>query len=158
MRIRRIACVGIALACLGASPTHAAESAYLDIDSPYAPSATISSGTLIALAALGGASILSKQFEDDERMARLLDGSPIDGAMDIGNVYGDGVCLGASTLCLMLAGRMAGNHDAYALAGTSPSLSPRPARSSGRSNSTRPNGGPYSFPSGHTAVGFSIEF
>jgi membrane-associated phospholipid phosphatase len=111
------------------------------------------------LFSLGAAAWASKRFEDADRMARTLDGSPFDGFIDFGDRYGDGVTLGVGTLGVILAGHAGGDETLTAF-----------GNDLGRAlllswggvwalkltiNARRPNGGPYSFPSGHTATAFA---
>jgi hypothetical protein len=121
--------------------------------------ALLNSRCMGILFSLGAAAWASKRFEDADRMAKTLDGSPFDGVMDFGDRYGDGVTLGAGTVGILLAG-YAGGDEALTAFG----------KDLGRSllfswgtvwalkltiNAKRPNGGPYSFPSGHTATAFA---
>jgi membrane-associated phospholipid phosphatase len=102
---------------------------------------------------------VSKQLADDRAMARALDGSPLDGAVDVGNVYGDGLALGSAACGLLLAGKIGGSAGLSA-AGRDLSASLLTSWAAVWAlklgvNERRPNGGAYSFPSGHTATAFA---
>ena len=93
-------------------------------------------------------------------MARRLDGSPLDGLIDLGNQYGDGLPLAIGTAGLMATGHLFGNREMRIVAGeVSRSLiwsgfvvwSLKIAV-----NAERPDGGRHSFPSGHTASAFAV--
>lgn len=115
----------------------------------------------LVIAAAGGAlTWLALQRENAEGMARALDDSPVDGLADLGNVYGDGRVLAAATVGVWLAGRAARDANLSRAGGEM-------ARSLAVSSvlvwaikagvrRERPDGGSFSFPSGHTAVAFSV--
>jgi len=92
-------------------------------------------------------------------MARSLDGSPLEELIDIGDQYGDGLTMGIGTAGLLLTGRLLDNRTMSA-AGSDLA---RSLLLSGAAvwalkltiNARRPSGGPYSFPSGHTASAFA---
>jgi len=108
-------------------------------------------------AALAGASLL---VEDPARQSNDLEQSPVDGASDFGNFWGNGLVLGALAGGLMLAGHVASAPNvglagaemarsliyAGAIVGTLKLVIPR----------ERPNGGSHSFPSGHSAAAFAV--
>ena len=108
-------------------------------------------------AALAG---LATTFEDPAASARALEHAPWDDLSDFGNVYGNGAVLGAGALTMYALGRFtrhAGVQDAgfdavrslaitYAGVGMLKLAVHR----------TRPDGGAYSFPSGHTAGAFAV--
>ena len=108
---------------------------------------------------LGAAALASKVFENEADLARILDGSPADGLMDFGNTYGEGYTLGGAAAGLWLLGRSAGDRRLAAAGrdlGESLLLSWAAVWSIKFTiNAERPNGGPYSFPSGHTATAFA---
>lgn len=112
--------------------------------------------------ALGGATTwLVVRSENHSRIATTLDGSAfLELGSDLGNVYGDGAFLGAGTLGLYAAGRLL-HHDGMvrAAADVSRSLAVTSVLTwtiKAGIDRTRPNGGRYSFPSGHTATAFAI--
>jgi len=115
--------------------------------------------SLSILLCLGAAALASKSFEDPEYMARALDGTPLDGVIDLGDRYGDGLTLGIGTVGLLLAGGASGD-DHLAAAGSD--MAHSLLLSGGivwalkvTVDAKRPNGGKYSFPSGHTAAAFA---
>lgn len=112
---------------------------------------------LAAGAVLTGGALL---IEDPERTARALEQPGLDQASDFGNLYGNGVTLGSGVLVLLAIG--AGAHNARCLAAGTDAV-----RALGAAyvavgalklavRRTRPDGGSYSFPSGHTAGAFAI--
>lgn len=114
--------------------------------------------TLVVLG-LGTAALLTRDLEHEGEAARLLDGSPFDGPIDIADRYGEGYTLGGAALGFMLVGRATGNPrltdvgedlGSSLLAAWSVTWALKVAV-----NAKRPNGGPYSFPSGHTATAFA---
>lgn len=108
-------------------------------------------------AALGAVSLL---IENPDAEERALGRGVIDAPADLGNIYGGGILLGGAAGGLAGAGLLEKDPDwvragsemirsmAYAgVAVTALKLAVR---------RTRPNGGAYSFPSGHTAVAFAV--
>lgn len=124
---------------------------------PRIPLSGRSVGTLLTL---GGAALLSKSFEDAEATARALDSSrSFDGLADVGDRYGDGTILGGAALGLLAAGQLGGGGS---LSDVGRDLSRSLLMTWGTVwalklaiNAERPNGGSYSFPSGHTATAFA---
>ena len=116
--------------------------------------------TARALALGGLVAFVSQPYENPRRMARLLDNSFLEGPTDAGDIYGSGLTLGSGALGIMLLGRVTGNRS---LEETGNDLC-RSLIASGAvvwsvklaAGRTRPNGGKYSFPSGHTAAAFSV--
>ena len=103
---------------------------------------------------------LATTFEDPDAMARFLDRSPWDQPADIGNVYGNGLLLSTGAAALWAGGAWA--HDANVRDAGFDAM-----RSLGVTyvaiaalklavRRTRPDGGAYSFPSGHTAGAFAV--
>ena len=94
------------------------------------------------------------------RAERILDGGAWDGGLDLGNAYGNGTTLAAGSLALIAAGRIGG---APGLTRTGSKLA-RSLLYTGAIvttlklgfDRTRPNGGAYSFPSGHSAAAFAM--
>lgn len=105
-------------------------------------------------------SLWSHDEESPEAARKLLDGSWLDNFADLGNIYGDGLVLGGSALGALAVGRLARDEEACAVGGD---LCESFLLSSGTAwvgkvaiGRRRPSGGPHSFPSGHTAVAFSM--
>ena len=112
---------------------------------------------LLGGAALSGACVT---FEDADRQARSLSGSPWRQVADVGNTYGNAVTLGVGALALLGTGQAVGDRNArdagfeagralaytYGIVGGLKLATRRP----------RPDGGDYSFPSGHAAGAFAV--
>jgi hypothetical protein len=112
------------------------------------------------LLGFGAAAVLSAQFQNDDRAARALGKPALMPWMDFGNAYGNGLYLGLGAAAAMIGGRIIGYRS---LAGAGDET----ARALLLSTATvwalkltfpekRPNGGPYSFPSGHTTDAFCV--
>jgi hypothetical protein len=119
-----------------------------------------SKGTLLVLTGLGSAAILSKAFENPGEVAGVLEKSPLEGGIDAADFYGNGIVVGAATAGMMVFGRL-GHHDRMQAMGDDLAESMLLAGAvSGVLKLTvderRPSGGKQSFPSGHTALAFSI--
>lgn len=151
------------LACLCVAGVAAAQSAR--VSEPVLPSRAhtpwldVHDGDLIVLAGAGAVAAVCKLCENDAEMAEELDRSSLDGLYDAGNNYGDGKLLGGGALLMMGIGRLTGYRgiadvgDDLARAMVTawvPVWLLKPAV-----NARRPNGGKYSFPSGHTATAFA---
>jgi len=116
--------------------------------------------SLHLLLAGGGLALLAHGQDDADRMEAILDRPSVDGGIDVGNTYGHGALLAGSALALYAAGaalgdanlRGAGGEMVRSLVYTGVLVS---AVKLGV-NRTRPNGGNYSFPSGHTAAAFAV--
>ena len=112
---------------------------------------------LAAGAVLTGGALL---IEDPESTARALEQPGLDQASDLGNLYGNGVTLGSGVLVLLAIG--AGAHDARCLAAGTDAVRALGAAYASVGvlklavRRTRPDGGSYSFPSGHSAGAFAI--
>ena len=108
-------------------------------------------------AALAG---LATTFEDPAASARALEHAPWDDLSDFGNVYGNGLTLGAGALSMYALGRFtrnAGLQDAGFDAARSLAITYAGVGVLKLAvHRTRPDGGAYSFPSGHTAGAFAI--
>lgn len=112
---------------------------------------------LAGTAALGAASLLVENANAEER---ALDRRGVDAPADVGNIYGGGGVLAGGIASLMGAGFIekhpdwvrAGSEMARALAYTGVAVTALKVAV----RRTRPNGGAYSFPSGHTAVAFAV--
>ena len=103
---------------------------------------------------------LATTFEDPAATARALDRSPWDQPADLGNVYGNGGVLSAGAAALWAGGVW--SHDANVRDAGFDAV-----RSLGITfgavaalklavRRERPDGGAYSFPSGHTAGAFAV--
>ena len=102
---------------------------------------------------------LSWNLEDPDRIGRFLD-QDLFSVTDVGDTYGDGLFLAAGVLGLSAAGRATRSQR---LADFSADLTRSLLISSSATwalklsvGRRRPNGGPYSFPSGHTALTVSL--
>jgi membrane-associated phospholipid phosphatase len=89
----------------------------------------------------------------------VLDNSLLEGALDPADVYGSGLTMGVTSLSLLALGRAAGDARLHAI-GEELSMSMLLTWSAVWAlklpiNAERPNGGNYSFPSGHTATAFA---
>lgn len=111
---------------------------------------------------LGGAALagLSAAHEDANATARALEHPGFDQVSDAGNVYGNGVTLGAVALALYAGGARFGDANTRE-AGIEAARSLLVAYTGVAGlklafHRTRPDGGSYSFPSGHTAGAFAI--
>lgn len=116
--------------------------------------------TLGILAVGGVLAAASTGIENPKRDARFFERPMFDGGADFGNRYGDAATLGIGTAGLLAAGWVTGSGTLgetgremarsllYATAVTTPIK-----LAVGR---TRPNGGHYSFPSGHSAAAFAV--
>jgi membrane-associated phospholipid phosphatase len=118
-----------------------------------------SSGSLRMLLAGGALALAVRGEESPDRAEQLLDRGYLDGGLDIGSTYGSGLTLGAGALALLAAGKLAddpnlggaGSEIARSLAYTGIAVTAL-KMAVGR---TRPNGGHWSFPSGHAAAAFA---
>ncbi|MCB1182854.1 phosphatase PAP2 family protein [bacterium] len=117
-----------------------------------------------SLVTLGlGAGLAAWAWEEtDENFPPLkeaLDKSFLDPFLDFGNLYGSGLVVGGGSAALIGLGRATGNEG---MATTGTDLARAFVHSAALCwvlkvsvNRTRPSGGPYSFPSGHTTSAFS---
>jgi hypothetical protein len=115
----------------------------------------------IRLLVAGGALAFAVHAEEDpDRAEQLLDRGGLDGGLDLGTTYGHGAVLGAGAATLFAAGalandpnlRNAGSEALRSLAWTGLAVTSLKLAV----HRTRPNGGKWSFPSGHTAAAFSV--
>ena len=111
---------------------------------------------------LGGGmlALVAKDYEDPDAQERALGHGLIDAPADFGNSYGNGLTLGASAVALYGAGRLTHNAELQTTGGEmARSLVYTGVLVTGLKlavHRTRPNGGPFSFPSGHTAAAFAV--
>jgi membrane-associated phospholipid phosphatase len=117
-------------------------------------------GTLLIVAGLGSAAMLSKVFEDPSEIAGALERSPAEHAIDIADVYGNGIAVGATAAGMMMWGRFAHNGRVRSMGDD---LAESMLMAGGvvgvlklSVGAKRPDGGDHSFPSGHTALAFSV--
>ena len=125
----------------------------VDVGSSFSPG-------FVSIMIVGGAlARLSWNLEDPQEFRRFLDQNVFD-ITDIGDVYGDGLFLGAGLLGITATSRLS-HHQGLT------DFSSDLARSLVLSSSAtwvlklsvgrkRPNGGSHSFPSGHTSAAFSV--
>ena len=115
---------------------------------------------LVTILAGGALALYATEEEKPGYVSRWLDRSFLEGGLDLGDAYGDGLFIGAGTLAVVAAGQLTNSFPLKALGADL-------ARSLLMSGSVvwalkigvgarRPDGGPYSFPSGHTAAAFSV--
>jgi len=145
-------------ATLLAFPLHAGASLLEPVRGDLGAVATRRTVLILAGAAALGAASLA--IEDPGAQERALGGGVIDPPADFGNIYGDAGTLTAAAGGLAVAGLLRHNQD-WTRAGS------ELLRSMAYTGAvvtalklgvrrTRPNGGRYSFPSGHTAVAFAV--
>jgi len=112
------------------------------------------------LAAGGLAAAWARDEEDPDAAVRQLDTPFLEQASDVGNVWGDGLVIGGTSLGIWGWGRLAGHARAAAVGGDlceSFLLSSAVCGTIKYAvNRRRPSGGGHSFPSGHTTVAFSV--
>jgi len=116
--------------------------------------------TLAILAAGAAAAAASIAVEDPLKEADFLEHHGLDNPSDFGNEYGSGVTLAALTGVLWGTGYLArdtslkrtGSEMFRSLAYTTAAVTALKVAF----HRTRPDGGPYSFPSGHTAAAFAV--
>lgn len=107
----------------------------------------------------GAAALWSAEIEDISSTDRMIDGSPLEGAVEVADWYGDGAVLGSVSLGLMAVGEI-GNHSGASRLGRDLATSLLATWSvvwmlKLTVDSPRPDGGAYSFPSGHAATAFA---
>jgi membrane-associated phospholipid phosphatase len=108
----------------------------------------------------GMLALIARDLEDPDAQERALGRGLIDAPADLGNQYGSGVTLGVGALALYGAGRLAhddnlkgaGSEMARSLLYTTAIVTATKLAV----HRTRPDGGAYSFPSGHTAVAAAV--
>lgn len=116
--------------------------------------------TLAILAAGGALAGACALVEDPTQGTDAAEGGWWDESSDVGNVWGSAATLGVATGALLLVGHLTQSPDLY-LTGS------EMARSlvysgvvvlalKAATQRTRPDGGSYSFPSGHSAAAFSV--
>ncbi|MBU1949555.1 MAG: phosphatase PAP2 family protein, partial [Candidatus Eisenbacteria bacterium] len=108
---------------------------------------------------LGTAASISRRFERDKSIPQRIDRSGLDFVMDFADQYGGGVTLGLTALGFMALGGTTSNPQ-LTQAGTELTSSLMAAAGITWAlkisfDRRRPNGGSYSFPSGHTSTAFA---
>lgn len=108
---------------------------------------------------LGAAALMTREWQGEAAMIQAVDRAPLDPAVDVGNTYGNGLVLGSAAVGLLAVGTV-GNDPAAASLGRELAASLAIAWTATWGvklavQSRRPNGGAYSFPSGHTATAFA---
>lgn len=104
--------------------------------------------------------VASLQFDDPDAAERNLGHGAMDGLFDFGNVYGGSAVLVTAAAGTIGVGRFArdpritraGSEMIRSLIYTGVAVTSLKVAV----HRTRPNGGPYSFPSGHTAAAFAV--
>jgi membrane-associated phospholipid phosphatase len=112
------------------------------------------------LLGFGAAAIVAARVQQDRPTIRALDSWHVEPLMDFGNVYGDGLTLGAAAAAAMAVGRIAGfrrlsgagDDAARALLVSTAAVWALKLAVAER----RPDGGRYSFPSGHATDAFCL--
>ncbi len=127
------------------------------IESPRGSSVLWECSSILAVGGL--AAWISSIQEDPERMARSLDRPSLEPAIDAGGVFGNGYVIGGGSLGLLVLGESMGRDGlsraasdlclSYALSGAAVWILKLSI------DRERPDGGRYSFPSGHAAAAFS---
>lgn len=112
----------------------------------------------VAVATLGLGALFVRDVPAT-RVASVVDGTPLDVPADVANVYGDGAVMGGAALAFLALGSLGGRENLHAFGrdlGTSllAAWTATWALKVGV-DAKRPNGGRYSFPSGHTATAFA---
>ncbi len=116
--------------------------------------------SLRLLLAGGGLALAIHGDESPDNIEALLDRPSLDGGIDVGNTYGNGALLAGGAFALYAAGAALGEPNMRGAAGemarslvytgvTVTALKMGVQR-------TRPDGGGWSFPSGHTAAAFAV--
>ncbi len=124
-------------------------------------SSLVSNPNLLILGVAGVASAFTRDEVDEHQggLRRSLDESGLDGLMDLGNLYGSGWFVGGVSMGVVAAGGL-GDNEGLRRFGIDLGRSFVYSAVATMSiklvvNRTRPSGGPYSFPSGHTTSAFS---
>ena len=118
-----------------------------------------STATWAILAAGAVGALYAYEEEDPVATKRALEDSPLDGFLETGNAYGSGWGVGGLGVATLSYGVLAGDQRARHIGGDLVvSFVATTAIVGGLKHAIdrkRPNGGAYSFPSGHTAGAFS---
>lgn len=161
-----VACFGAPRLALAAEP---AASAARVPERPIAAAARVfrsdlhqflSRRTLIVLASGGALAGIAVAHEDPESIVHGLSGSAWEDASNVGNTWGNGAFAAGLTGAMLLAGHVAGDST---MSGTGFEMARALVYTGGLvtglkvlANRTRPDGGKYSFPSGHAAFATSM--
>lgn len=160
-----IQCLVLIAGLMTAGPVGAQPSPALNLEStgdthtPTGRQRFLDRTSVLLLAGLGSAALLSRSLENQDQAARLLDHPILDPGIDLADRYGEGGTLGLAALGLLTLGRVT-DDDRLAASGKDLAASLLTAWAATWAlkvivNEERPNGGPYSFPSGHTATAFA---
>lgn len=118
---------------------------------------TRSGATLVGLGL--GTSLLTEDLEQPEQEVSFLEWTPLESVSDVGNVFGGGEFALAAALSTWTLGLATGHEPLGAfgrdLTATFLATGAWVWALKATINEPRPNGAPYSFPSGHTAVAFA---
>ena len=128
-------------------------------DSSLLP-AWVKSPWLITLLAGSAGALVATENERPYAVSRWLDNSPFSVGLDLADIYGEGWVLAGGTLGVLAIGEIT---DSYRVKALGADLT-RTLLLSGSVvwalkvgvGTRRPDGGPHSFPSGHTAAAFSV--
>lgn len=120
---------------------------------PFTPSGV----TFLGLGTVGA--LAGEDLERPAGETRFMEWGPLEPASDVGNAFGAGEIVLGSSLAFWAGGRMAGS-DRFAdfgrdLTATFAATGAWVWALKTSFHAPRPNGGPYSFPSGHTAEAFA---
>ncbi len=138
----------------GSGPS-APSSPSLDLRTLGAPSSLL----ILGVAATAAAWTWEETDEQQTQIRSRLDGSALDPAIDLGNLYGSGWVLGLGSASLSATGRVTGREGVTALGDDLLRSFTWSAAATGSLkygiDRRRPSGGRLSFPSGHTTSAFS---
>lgn len=160
---RAIALTALCLAVLatGFHPAAADDLSAPSLASPKPRFSPLLSKRHAAYAVIGGtATWLTYRYENADATATTLHDAPLELGGDVGNTYGTATVLAAGTLGLWTVGRFSGSRNVTGAAqdlATGLLLNGAAVWALKTSiDRTRPNGSPWSFPSGHTSSAFTV--
>jgi membrane-associated phospholipid phosphatase len=120
------------------------------------PIGRVTTGVLLGL---GAAALLTREWKGEADLTRAVEDTPLDPTVDVANEYGSGLTLGGAAVGILVLGAL---REDPATVSLGRDLATALAISWGAVwglklavDSPRPKGGPYSFPSGHTATAFA---
>lgn len=151
-------CAALALCCQPALADTEADTGFLrTLGEGYRGLWSRDSAVLLGVGAGASLAMLENDYQTTD-FARAIDASSLESGVDFGEFYGSGLTIGAGAGSMMLLGEM--GHERIGAAGRDIMASFVVASSItwglklgvGRE---RPLGGPYAFPSGHTAAAFA---
>lgn len=153
--LRCLLCTALLLAAVSA---HAQEPGFFSLTGhhlrgPFTPSGA----TFLGLGV--GVAVLSEDMESPHQEVGFMEWAPLESASEVGTLYGDGKFALALAASAWAAGALSGNDRTAAfgrdLAATFVATGAWVWVLKSTIGARRPDGGPYSFPSGHTAVAFA---